>query len=55
MNEESQEKTECEPTTQKSEDDKLSENEEAELESSESSELLNQELDSHSESKEKDP
>src|SRR5438034_10610664 len=52
MNEESQEKIECEPTIQKSED-KLSENEELlELESSESSETLNQELNSHSESKE---
>ena len=51
MNEESQEKTECEPTIQKSED-KLSENEESELESLESSESPNQELDSHFESKE---
>src|SRR5437016_2027325 len=41
MNEESQEKIECEPTIQKSE------NEESELESLESSESPNQELDSH--------
>ena len=53
MNEESQEKIECEPTIQKSED-KLSENEESELESLESSESPNQELDSHFESKEEE-